>query len=256
VLVVEDNQVNQMVAEGVLTALGYAVDLAWNGVEALALLERTRYDAILMDCHMPVMDGFAATVQIRHRQSGGERTPIIAMTAGVLAQDRERCVAAGMDDFVPKPVDADLLATTLDRWIDRDGAPPDPVPAAPASGDTPVLDGDRIQMLRGIGAPDGLGLLPSLSVGFVQDGATRLAAMRSATGSDRGHVLAEAAHSLRGSAATVGAVRVAQLCADLEAVALTGTAADASRVDALLDRLAVELAAAGSALDGMLSTTR
>ena len=116
-LVVEDNAVNQMVAEGVLRTLGYDVDIADNGLRALEALADRSYAAVLMDCHMPEMDGFQATAELRRREGTDRHTPVIAMTAGVLAEDRERCAAAGMDDFVAKPIDVGQLQQALARRI-------------------------------------------------------------------------------------------------------------------------------------------
>jgi two-component system sensor histidine kinase/response regulator len=116
VLVVEDNAINQLVARGLLDRLGFVVDLAGNGHEALAALENTAYAAVLMDCQMPEMDGYTATAEIRRREGSGCHTPIIAMTAGALAGDEERCLAAGMDAYLPKPIDSAHLETVLTRW--------------------------------------------------------------------------------------------------------------------------------------------
>jgi len=126
VLVVEDNPVNQLVARGVLTRLGFSVQVADDGRQALLALDAETFDAVLMDCHMPVLDGYAATEELRRREGdrrragrpgGDRRTPVIAMTAGVLAEDRTRCRTAGMDDFVPKPIDVGLLERALDRAL-------------------------------------------------------------------------------------------------------------------------------------------
>jgi two-component system sensor histidine kinase/response regulator len=116
VLVVEDNEVNQMVAEGMVERLGYEVDVVSNGLEAVAAVAACRYAAVLMDCHMPVMDGFSATAQIRELDVAGDRTPVIAMTAGVTVEERRRCLASGMDAFVSKPVELDALRETLTAW--------------------------------------------------------------------------------------------------------------------------------------------
>jgi two-component system sensor histidine kinase/response regulator len=119
-LVVEDNAVNQMVAQGILAQLGYSVTLADDGRAALRAIRQEPFEAVLMDCQMPVMDGYEATGEIRRMERNGRRTPIIAMTAGAVDGDRERCLAAGMDDYVSKPINAGALRETLERWV---GAP-------------------------------------------------------------------------------------------------------------------------------------
>jgi signal transduction histidine kinase/DNA-binding response OmpR family regulator len=124
VLVAEDNVVNQMVAQGVLRKLGYDVEMVGDGREALIAMESGGFDLVLMDCHMPEVDGFQATVEWRRREGVGPRLPIVAMTAGVLAADRENCIAAGMDDFVPKPIDVKLLERTMLKWTDGARAAP------------------------------------------------------------------------------------------------------------------------------------
>jgi PAS domain S-box-containing protein len=129
VLIVEDNALNQLVAEGVVTKLGYQVDIVANGAEGLNAIAATRYAAVLMDCHMPVLDGFAATQEIRRLEKGGDRIPIIAMTAGAMAEDREHCLAVGMDDYVSKPVNVGAIRDALARWV-----PQSTSVAAPAAG--------------------------------------------------------------------------------------------------------------------------
>ncbi|MEV0902683.1 ATP-binding protein [Actinoplanes sp. NPDC049802] len=121
ILLAEDNEINQMVAVDTLSALGYEIDIAANGAEAVALAGSNEYQAILMDCQMPRLDGYQATEQLRHAEQPDRHTPIIAMTAGVLAEDRRRALQAGMDDFLAKPIDADKLRDTLERWINPGG---------------------------------------------------------------------------------------------------------------------------------------
>lgn len=116
ILVVEDNEVNQLVAREMVKKLGYAVDVVADGSEAVLAVAAVPYAAVLMDCHMPVMDGFEATRSIRKGEGAGHLS-IIAMTAGALDEDRERCLAAGMDDYLTKPVDLAALEATLDRWV-------------------------------------------------------------------------------------------------------------------------------------------
>jgi signal transduction histidine kinase/CheY-like chemotaxis protein len=117
ILVVEDNAANLKVAVKMIERLGYRADVAGNGSEALDILGRVRYDAVLMDCQMPEMDGYEATREIRRTQGDGSRLPIIAMTAGAMAGDRERCLAAGMDDYISKPVKLHIVAAVLERWL-------------------------------------------------------------------------------------------------------------------------------------------
>ncbi|HEY1777886.1 MAG TPA: ATP-binding protein [Solirubrobacteraceae bacterium] len=117
VLVVEDSPVNRVVAIGVLERCGYHAHAVNDGREALDALSSRRYDAVLMDCQMPEIDGYEATRELRRREEGMPRTPVIAMTAHAMHGDRDRCLEAGMDDYVTKPVRAQTLAETLGRWI-------------------------------------------------------------------------------------------------------------------------------------------
>lgn len=119
-LLAEDHVISQKVILRMLDKLGYRVDLVTSGVQAVEAISHTRYDAVLMDCHMPEMDGLKATAEVRRREAGGARLPIIAMTANAMPEDRDACLAAGMDDFIPKPVQPAVLAATLARWV---GAP-------------------------------------------------------------------------------------------------------------------------------------
>ncbi len=117
ILVVEDGEINQLVAVGILEHLGYSADVANDGLAALAVMGRTRYDAVLMDVQMPGMDGFQATGEVRRLEGNVHHTPIIAMTASATAEDRDRCLAAGMDDYISKPVNPTALETVLGRWV-------------------------------------------------------------------------------------------------------------------------------------------
>ena len=130
-LVAEDNPVNQRVAVRMLQRLGMSADVASNGHEAVQSYDRQPYDAILMDCQMPELDGFEATEIIRSRERSGKRTPIVAMTASAMRGDRERCLAAGMDDYLAKPVTFENLRVVLGRWLGSrvDGPPATAEPA-------------------------------------------------------------------------------------------------------------------------------
>jgi signal transduction histidine kinase/DNA-binding response OmpR family regulator len=123
-LVVEDNVANLKVAVRMVEKLGYRADVAANGIEAVRVLSEMQYDAVLMDCHMPEMDGFDATREIRKNEPAGRHTPVIAMTASALSGDRERCLAAGMDDYISKPIKMHVVAAVLERWLGRGTTPP------------------------------------------------------------------------------------------------------------------------------------
>jgi len=122
VLLVEDNPVNQLVARALLERAGCAVELAGNGEEAVAMAKDGHFDLIFMDCQMPVLDGYAATAAIRRREGDSRRTPIVAMTANAMPGDRERCLAAGMDDYIAKPIDEARISEAVQLWTRR--APP------------------------------------------------------------------------------------------------------------------------------------
>ena len=137
ILVAEDNQVNQQVATGLITKLGHRVDIAANGREAVEAICNLPYDLILMDVQMPEMDGFEATAAIRRLNGGRADVPIIAMTANAMEGDPQKCLAAGMDDYIAKPVDRRKLANAIGYWSARRSGgveiapPPEPEPVAP-----------------------------------------------------------------------------------------------------------------------------
>ena len=116
ILLVEDNRVNQMVAAGMLRELGYEVDIAGNGTEGLGAVKNRAYGLILMDCQMPLMDGFEATKRLRAMGLG---IPIVAMTANAMEGDKEACLRAGMDDYVAKPIRLDIVGAAVEKWLDQ-----------------------------------------------------------------------------------------------------------------------------------------
>lgn len=233
VLVVEDNQVNQLVAVGMLRALGHDVDTADDGVDALDLLEREHYDLILMDVQMPRMDGYAATRAIREREQGRTRVPIAAMTANAVAGERDRCLAAGMDDFLTKPVDPEGLARMMARLT---GAASRALPtfdtgSAVGAG---TLDVERLAMLRDMD-PGDTSYLDRAIGNFAIRSEEALASIREAEEAGDDTQLRFHAHKLVGSAGNLGVVDVADLAREIELLADTGTTAGAASIIRKLD---------------------
>jgi len=222
-LVVEDNPVNQLVAEGVLRGLGYDVVLAGNGAAGVAALadDPAGFDAILMDCQMPVMDGYDATRAIRAMQAGGPRVPIIAMTATAVAEERDRCLEAGMDDFLSKPVDTSLLRDTLARWLPE---------SATAGGDVserPEVPG-TVQGRLGELAGDGIdaGLLRAMVGRFLTGSDTALQSLTVAAGTGHADAVVQEAHALCGSAGNLGLGGLSAACEEIELAAGRGELPD------------------------------
>ena len=246
VLVAEDNLVNQKVATKMLENLGYSADVVGDGLEALEALATTSYGAILMDVQMPQMDGYVATQRIREREEeegGAGRVPIIAMTANAMAGDRQRALEAGMDDYVPKPVNAEELDAVLKRWISGGPAPkPDGEPPESDGGGEPV-DAAVLAGLRELGDAE---LVADLAGMFIGDAESRLAALREAVESGDAGSVERAAHTLKGSSGNMGATRMAAVCAELEEA---GASRDLGRVPELLDRLEEEFGRVRPALE-------
>jgi two-component system, sensor histidine kinase and response regulator len=233
VLVAEDNEVNQKVAVRILERLGYKVDVADDGDEALEACEQTRYDVVLMDVQMPGLDGFEVVRRIREREQGGRRTPIVAMTASAMKGDRERCLEGGMDDYVAKPVTPDALDTVLRRFVSV--ARPT-LPAAPsdaAEGESGLLDEATVATL--ISLDDDGTLMDELVTTFLSLVPGRLASIREAARKDDPSGLERAAHALGGSCANLGCRRMASLCAQLEVLGRSGSVEGALELLAALD---------------------
>ncbi|QVL49628.1 MAG: response regulator [Thiocapsa sp.] len=216
VLLVEDNLINQRVALSMLTRLGLTADVAEDGCKALTAAARGRYDLILMDCQMPNMDGFEASAELRRReeQEGCPRTPIVALTANVMQGDRERCFAAGMDDYLPKPLKLERLRETLGRWMQ----------AEPAVPERCLDEGEDLDAIQLAVDPDAMDTLKRL---LGEDYAHYLDLVLAKTedlmktlqeavdGRDAAR-LATAAHALKGSAGNLGASRLCELAGRLE----------------------------------------
>ena len=233
VLLAEDNVVNQEVAVSLLESLGCQVTSADNGEAAVSKLTAGSHDVVLMDCQMPRMDGFDATRAIRchEREAGTGRIPIIALTANAMRGDRERCLAAGMDDFVSKPFRLDELRRTLERWVAQ--APPPGRPAtslareASAPPPSQELDEQALAELAALRKPGGADLLGRVARLFREKTPALLSDIEDAARRRDGDALGAAAHSLKSSAACVGALGLAESCERLEHLARAGRVADA-----------------------------
>jgi len=210
ILLAEDNAVNQKVAMRQLSQFGYRADAVGNGLEALDALDRIAYDIVLMDCQMPEMDGYEATREIRRREGPSRHTTIIAMTANAIAGDREKCLAAGMDDYISKPVREEELTAMLARWTPQANvAGDDSAVREPASG----IDRETLDALRKLQTESRPNALTDL---FIKDSVERLAEMRAALERADVRGVARTSHALKGSSGTLGATRMAGLCEIIE----------------------------------------
>jgi PAS domain S-box-containing protein len=214
-LVVEDNEINRTVALGILTNLGYSADVAVNGREAVERAARRDYQAVFMDCLMPEMDGYAATAEIRRREPAGRHVPIIALTAGALAEDRARCLAAGMDEHLAKPLIPADVARVLEHWIGTDTAGPN----------LPTMITEIERRLAQLRGPDPAatagalaGLLASLSAKIPE----HLDRMQQALAFDDTDRLRIESHQLMGVLANLGAGPATTACGRIESAARSG----------------------------------
>jgi signal transduction histidine kinase/DNA-binding response OmpR family regulator len=242
ILLAEDNIVNQRVAVGLLTRRGHAVDVVANGLEALAALELSSYDVVLMDVQMPEMGGIEATRAIREREvSSGGHTRIVALTAHAMAGDRERYLEAGMDGYLSKPVDPTALFAAIEfgqaaierRHVDRRSAA-----SAPINVD---------ELRRRLGGDEEL--MTEVAEMFLADCPARLADIKAAVASGNAAAIRTAAHALKGAAGNLSAIPVAECSAALETMAAEG-AVDPIAADAAYTRLEAESTRLFAALRG------
>src|SRR5439155_16548509 len=231
VLLAEDNAVNRKVAVRLLEKRGHTVVAVEDGRQALRALERERFDVVVMDVQMPEMDGFEATAAVRARERvQGGHVPIVALTAHAMKRDRERCLEAGMDAYVSKPIEAEELFTTLERVTPGD-RPPN-VTAAPHAANGDILD--RAALLeRADHDPE---LLLDLLNAFREDSAKLLAEIRSALARRDARALARPAHTLKGALATLAAGAAAEAARRLECIGRADDIDSAEQACAALDR--------------------
>jgi CheY-like chemotaxis protein/HPt (histidine-containing phosphotransfer) domain-containing protein len=244
VLLVEDNAVNREVAVGMLENLGYRTESAVNGLLALEAVAESEYAAVLMDCQMPVMDGLTATAEIRRREqkAGTRRMHIIALTANAMEGNRDRCIGAGMDDFLSKPFSQAQLAGMLQRWVPAAPtrrAPLAPPPAARIAGPipapaprSPVIDPDVLRDIMALGRPALLGSLIDL---YLEHSPPLIDGIDAAIRNQQPSALGDALHTLKSSTANLGGIRLAALLKECEGLVSEGRLADARPA---LDRIA------------------
>ncbi len=291
VLLVEDNAVNAEICTAMLASLGCSVEAAVNGAEAVEMSAARRYDLVLMDCQMPVMDGFEATRTIRAREQvspASERVPIIALTANAMQGDRDRCLAAGMDDYLAKPFKRQQLEAVLaqharGRSASRATATAQAEASVPAQGlrlayarpavsaeldagntaaagtaareanspmEAVVLDRAALAGIRALERPGSGNLLRRVIDRYAEDAPRLVASMRAAAANEDAHALQVAAHTLKSASANVGAVALAGLCKSLESTGRSGVTAGAAEALPELER---ELERVATALQAELT---
>jgi CheY-like chemotaxis protein len=254
VLLVEDNPVNQELAQAMLSELGVEVTSAWTGEEALGMLTGDRFEAVLMDCQMPELDGYATTRRFRQweHDNARPRTPIVALTANALSGDAAKCFAAGMDRYLSKPFTIDQLFRILESCVPenlhsrRDGgtrgeSTPDPAEPDDAStarhGKISALDEKTLARIRELRRPDGPDLLAKLAALYETSSLALLEAGRQSVIAQDAAGLCRAAHALKSSSNSVGALMLADLCAELETV---GRRANLKQAASLLEVIVAE----------------
>ena len=230
VLLAEDNEFNRTLIERVLRTLDCDVDLATSGREAVRKFHQGGYDLVLMDCHMPDLDGLEATRQIRAIEGPNQRVPIVAVTAGTVPGAREACLQAGMDDFIAKPFALSTLRRKASRWLrmplpepksgslwraaDPGGAPSAPAATSPSEPSSSSVDLTRLQELADeAGSPR---IVEELSLIFVEDMDRRLESLREAVDERAPRTLLNVIHSVKGACANFGALRMATLAEMME----------------------------------------
>jgi CheY-like chemotaxis protein/anti-sigma regulatory factor (Ser/Thr protein kinase) len=210
ILVAEDNPINQEVMREVLSELGYEADVVENGLLALAALERQAYSLVLMDCQMPELDGYAAAREIRRREPSFTRIPLIAVTAHAFEGERDKALAAGMDDYVTKPISASVLGGVIERWW------PKQLSREPESGERsasiPAASPEPAEVLL----DPGVRRSEAVAKVFLKHVPAQVESIRAAVAAGDQETLRSAAHKLKGSCLAVGVPRMAALCGSLE----------------------------------------
>jgi len=266
VLLAEDNPVNVEVASAMLESMGLDVSRAVNGEQALQSVQNDAYDVVLMDCQMPIMDGFAATNAIRRheqQQGQGQKLPIIAITANALQGDRESCLAAGMDDYLSKPFTRQALGHTLSRWLNLPRQYPDDLSAdntepeasataRPDTGDSAAectIRHEALENIRALSPANGDALLEKILQTYLRDTPEQLQALAQAMQRHDDDALRALAHRLKSGSANVGATALAASCKQLEQLARQHSSASAAPLLATIDQ---QFQSARQALEAIL----
>jgi CheY-like chemotaxis protein len=227
ILIAEDNLTNQQVAKGMLRKFGCAVDLVSNGIEAVAKADNGNYDAIFMDCQMPRMDGYEATREIRLREraiSSNRRTPIIALTANALSGDREKCLSAGMDDYLSKPFGQHQMAKVLKKWLPEHlHAEPQQMPVAvesdkvfPEVNSSTLIDRKVLESIRSLQMEGAEDLLAQVIGLYLKEAPVQLEKLQNALLAKDASSVHSIAHSLKSSSANLGARSLAAKLKEME----------------------------------------
>jgi CheY-like chemotaxis protein/HPt (histidine-containing phosphotransfer) domain-containing protein len=253
ILLAEDNITNQQVALGILKKLGLRADAVANGVEAVKALEALPYDLVLMDVQMPEMDGFEATCQIRNPHSAvrNHRIPIIAMTAGAMQGDREKCLEAGMNDYVAKPISPQALAEALEKWLPREaaaapkqatGKPEEAVLVSAEASEVQVFDmaGMMARMM------DDEDLARTVVGGFLEDLPKLIKALKGYLEAGDVPGTERQSHTIKGASANMGGEALRKVAFEMEKAAKAG---DLKSVAARLPELEIQFARLKTAME-------
>ncbi len=259
ILLVEDNLLNQEVTLGMLSVLGCDADVAGNGKEGLDAIAAKRYDLVLMDCQMPVMDGYAAAraLRAREKKTGGGRLPVVALTANALAGDSDACLAAGMDGYLSKPFTIQKLGNTLSKWLsperEKKSGSAAEAPGERAGTEQPPISPIEKTVLDGIRELEGAGNRGFFEriINLYLSGASGLVE-GILSGAEKGDMdsLLRAAHTLKSSSANVGATGLSDLCRKIEGKAVAGEPVSAG--DPLLSKFEGEFRSVQGALKAIL----
>jgi len=254
--------VNQEVTLGMLSVLGCDVDVAGNGQEGLDAIAAKRYDLVLMDCQMPVMDGYAATraLRAREKESGGGRLVVVALTANALAGDSEACLAAGMDGYLSKPFTIQKLGNLLSTWlpVEREKGPggtaeaPEET-AGRVNARTSLIDGAVLDGIRELEGDGNRGFFERIINLYLSGASGQVEDVLSAAEKGDTESLLRAAHALKSSSANVGATGFSDLCRQIEGKARTGETVAAG--DPLLSKFEGEFRSVREALTAILEGT-